>query len=218
MAESHLCQQRQISSEFLTSLLWLQSNEFGYRWDSMTCAWPWISPKWRKMGFRMPQSSKHKIWSRNLAPMCMLGRSGVLSFLSIKRWRRQFTDIRLYFFKTTRLDTILAKIRLQRIRWQAGDSRQQAHLHPTNKDTKHQSGHHLWRNSRQPQLVTIPELYIPTSTIRRADMHIHIHIVPMLNCLLLVHLPRIASMIQIVSQIYWLLMEYPLVSTLSAVR
>jgi len=48
-------------------------------------------------------------------------------------------------------------------------------------------------------------------------MHIHIYLFPVLNFLLLMHLPRIASTIQISIHICWLMKEHPLVSTLSAV-
>jgi len=55
------------------------------------------------------------------------------------------------------------------------------------------------------------------SSICQPDMPIHIHLFPVLNCWLSMHLPRIASTIQILIQICRLMKQHPLVSTLSGV-
>ena len=76
-----------ISCRFSTCLLLWQGSEVGYSWNSPTCAWYWIWPKWPKVGFRALQWRECRIWSRNPAPKSEKRRCGVLSFKGIKRWR-----------------------------------------------------------------------------------------------------------------------------------
>jgi len=100
----------------------------------------------------------------------------------------------------------------------AGDAKELVHLRQTDADSWLQSRRHLYPEHHLPRLVTIPELNVPKSAIWRQDMCIHILLLPALNSLLLMHMPRIASTIQILIQICWLMKEHTLVSTQSAVR
>jgi len=83
----------------------------------------------------------------------------------------------------------------------AGNTQEQVNLHLTDTDSRLPSGCHRCPECHLPQLVTIPKLNIPKLSIRQLHMHIHIHLYLSLNFLLLMHLPRIASTIQIVIQI-----------------
>jgi len=134
----------------------------------------------------------------------------VLSYLGITRWRLQYEDPWLCFSKTTWADSILAKMAPYRIRRHDGDTNDPAHLHPTDADIRLQNRCHLCPRCHPHKLVTIPLCNIPKSSICRPDMRIHIYLFPVLDFLLLKHLPRIASMIQILIQICWLMKEHPL--------
>ena len=105
--------------------------------------------------------------------------------------------MRLYFVKTTRLDGFLAKMALQRIHRLAGDEKEQLHLHHIDADRRG----HLCLKRHPPQLVTVLELNVPKSSICQPVMRSYIHFFSVLNCLLLMHLPRIASTIQILIQV-----------------
>jgi len=86
------------------------------------------------------------------------------------------------------------------IRRHAGDAKEQVHFHPTYAESRLQSRRHLCPECQPPQLRTISELKVSKSSICRPDMHFHIHLFHMLNCLVLVHLPRVASLMQIWSR------------------
>jgi len=51
---------------YRTCLLQWEEKVVGYSWNSPTCAWPWIWPKWPKEGFCAPQWRKWNTWSSNL--------------------------------------------------------------------------------------------------------------------------------------------------------
>jgi len=59
IAASHCLTQQLISCRYSTCLLRWQGKEVVYRWNSLTCAWPWTWPKWPKEGSRVPQQRKH---------------------------------------------------------------------------------------------------------------------------------------------------------------
>jgi len=93
----------------------------------------------------------------------------------------------------------------------AGDKNEHVHLNPTDADSRLQSWHHLSPEHYPAQSVPITKLNIPKSTICRPDMCIHILPTPSLNLLLLMHVTRIASIIEISStyadwwrNIHWL--------------
>jgi hypothetical protein len=90
---------------------------------------------------------------------------------------------------------------LQRFGRQPGDANQQVHLHPTDTDSKPHSRHYLCPNRHLPQSVTLLYLNITKTSICWLDRHIHMHLFPVLNVLLLMHLPGIASTMQSVIQI-----------------
>ena len=100
----------------------------------------------------------------------------------------------------------------QRIRWHDGDGKEQADLHLTDANRRR----HLCSKHHSPQLVTVPRINVCKSLICRPDIRIHIQLLPVLELLLLMLLPRIACTIQIFILICWLRKEHPLVGTLSA--
>jgi len=140
-----------------------------------------------------------------------------VEFLGIKRWRLRLRDTWLCFVKTTSQNDFLAKMPPQTIHKHAGDAKEQVHLCATNADGRLQSRRHLCPERHPPQLVTLPERNASEFSICQPDMRIHIHLFPVLNYLLSMYLPRIASTIQISIQICCMMKEHPLVSTLSAV-
>lgn len=83
------------------------------------------------MGFPLPHNRKHTIWSRNHAPNAENRRSRVLSFCVKKWWRPQYTETWLYFIKTSRTDTFLAKMAPQIMHKHTWDEREQINLYPT---------------------------------------------------------------------------------------
>jgi len=121
------------------------------------------------------------------------------------------------FVKTKWTDAFLPTMAPQRIHRPTGGAEDRVHFHPTDTDSRHQNRRHhrLARHLRHP--VTMRELYVPKSMIYHLVMCIHIHLFPVLSFSILMHMPRIDSTIQISIQICWLIKEYPLVSTLSAV-
>jgi len=117
----------------------------------------------------------------------------------------------------------------QRICRHAGDTMEQVQLHPTDTESRLQGRRYLCPErhicpecQHSPEChpgheVTMLQLNVPKSSICQPDICIHILLCPALNSLHLMHMPRIASKIQILIQICWLMQEHPLVSTLSDV-
>ena len=165
----------------------------------------------------MPREGKRIIWSRNISPSSEKKTSRLVSFLAINRLRMRYKDTWICLIRTIRPDAFIANMVWQRICWHAADAKEWVNFHPTNPDSRLK----IWRNlsleCHQPQPVTIPELNILISSFCCRDMCIMIILVPLLNVVLLMHLPRITSTIQILNQICWLWKKYALVSTLSAV-
>jgi len=190
--------------------LW-QGKEVGYRWNSPTCAWHWIWPKWPKKAFRAPQQRKRNILLRNHAPRSEKRTSRVLSFRGITRWRLRYKDNRQCFVKTKRPGAFNAKMAPQRICRHAGDAKKLVHLHPPDAECGLQSRLNI-RPARHtphlPQQVTLPELNLLKSSIFRPDICIRIQLFPVQN---LSKMMRIPSTILILIQISWLMK----VSTLS---
>ena len=206
-----------MSGRVSTSLLPWQGNEVRYSWNSPTCAWAWIRPKCQRNGFGVPLLRKRNIWSRNLPAWSEKRRSGVFSFLAIQRWRLRYKDTQLCLAKTRRPDAFLAKMALQRIHRHTGEAQVQVHLQSTDIHNRLQSRRHLCQPCHPPQLATILEHNVPTWSISRLDILNDIHLIPVLNFPILMHLPRVARIIQILIQIRWLMKEHSLVSMLSVV-
>jgi hypothetical protein len=78
---------------------------------------------------------------------------------------------------------------------------EQVHLHPTNADSHLQSRPHLCQEHHPPQPVTILALKVPQFSFCQPDIYIHINYFSQLRFLVMMHVTRIASMIQIVIQI-----------------
>jgi hypothetical protein len=111
----------------------------------------------------------------------------------------------------------------QWIHWQAGSPMLPAHLNLSDAGWQYQirchlgPKRHLCLDSHPCHPVSMVELDVSKSSMCWLDICIHMHILPVLNDLLLIHMPRIANKINILIQICWLMKEHPLVSTLSAV-
>jgi len=190
-----------MSCRFSTCLQLWQGKEVGYSWNSPTCAWPWIWPKWPKKVFRAPQSRKRNISSRNHAPRSKKRRSGLLSFLGTNRWRLQYKDTRQCFVKTKRPAPFHAKIAPQRIRRQAGDEKEQVHLHPTDAESGFHMRLHRCPARHPPQPVTLLKFNLLKSSICPPDIRIRRLLFPMRNFSMM----RNPSTIPILIQLCWLM-------------
>jgi len=173
--------QQLVSCRYSTCLLLWQGKEVGYSWNSLTCAWPWIWPKWPKEGFWAPQSSKHNTWSRHLALKSENRRSTELSFRAMKMWRLRWKDNWPCFRKVKLTAAFLAKLTQHRIPRHAGGAKAWVHLHQYDSDSQHQN----WRNIRlAPHLchpVPIRELRLPISKVFHPDMWLYLLLFPVLN-------------------------------------
>ena len=134
-----------------------------------------------KEGFSRTQCRKQNISLRNHVPRSKKRRSGVLSFLGIKRWRLRYKDTRQCFVETTHPAAFLSKMALQTIRRHARDAKEQVHLHPTDPESRLQSRLHLYPACHPPQPVTLLELNLLKSSICRLDIHIRIQRFPVRN-------------------------------------
>jgi len=190
-----------MSCRFSTCLQLWQGKEVRYSWNSPTCAWCWIWPKWPKKVFHALQSRKRNTALRNHAPRSEMWRSGVLSFLGTKWWRLRYNDTRQCFVKTKRPAAFLAKIALQRIHRHATDAKEQVHLQPTNAESGLQSRLHHCPVRHPPQPVTLPEFNLLKLSICLPDIHIRMQVFPVRNVLMM----RIPSTILILIQICWLM-------------
>jgi len=142
--------------------------------------------------------------------------SGVLGSMGIKWWRLEYKDTQLFFAKTTCQDGFVAKVAPQRISRHSGNLKEQVFLHLTDADSPLQGHFHCCLEYHPPQPIVIPYLKVPNWSFCWLDVHIHTDLFPGLNVVLLIHLCRIASRIQILMQIWWLMKEQPLVGTLPA--
>jgi len=170
-----------MSCRFSTFLQLWQDKEVGYSWNSPTCAWRWILPKWPKKAFRALQSRKRNTSLRNHAPRSEKRRSGVLSFLGTTRWRPRYKDIRHWFVKTKCLAAFLAKMAPQGIRRHSGDTKEQVHLHPIDAESKLRSRLHHCPACHPPQLVRLPEFNHLKSSICPPDIRIRKQLFPVRN-------------------------------------
>jgi len=188
--------------------LW-QGKQVGYSWNSPTCAWRWIWPKWPKKAFRAPQSRTQNITFRNHTPRSEKRRSGVLSFLGTKRWLLQYKDTRQCFVKTKHLAAFLAKMAPQRICRRSAGTKKLVHLHQTDAESRLQSRLHHCPARHPPQPVPLPEFNPLKSSICLPDIRIRIQLFPVRNFSMM----RIPRTIPILIQICWLMK----VSSLSVV-
>jgi hypothetical protein len=151
--------------------------------------------------------------------------SGVISFLGIKKWRLRQKDPWQCLVKTTLPDTSLRTMAPPTFLTHTGDAKQQVHLRPTNANSRllsrlwsrFDSRCHLCSEHHPPQPVTLPEVNVSKSSICFPNMRIYIHLFPVLKPLPSIHLPRIPSTIQTLSQICCLMNKHPLGSILSVV-
>jgi len=170
-----------MSCRFSTSLQLWQGKEVGYSWNSPTCAWRWICPKWPKKAFCVPQLRKRNISLRNHAPRSEKRRSGVLSFLDIERWRLRYKDTWQCYVITKRPAAFLAKMAPQRICRHAGDAKEQVHLPSPDAECGLQRPLHLCPACHPAQPVTLPELNRLKLSICRPDIRIRKQLFPVRN-------------------------------------
>jgi len=198
-----------MSCRFSTCLQLWQGKEVGYSWNSPTCAWRWIWPKWPKKAFHAPQLRIRNTSLRNDPPRSEKRRSGVLSLLGTKSWRLRYKDTQQCFIKTKRPAAFLAKMVPQRIRRHAGDAKEQVHLHQTDAESGLHSRLHHCPAHHLPLQVTLPEIILRKSSICLPDIRIRMQLIPVRNFSMM----RKPSTLPILIQICWLMK----VSTLSVV-
>ena len=134
-----------------------------------------------------------------------------------KMCRLRWNDTWLWFMEIKPTAAFVAKMAQQRICRHTGGAKAWVHLDPSDSDSRHMTRRHIHPKCHLCHPVTLRELTLPKSKVYHPDMYIHILHFPALNFSIVMHMPRIASTIQIIFQICWLLQEHPLVSTLSAV-
>jgi len=105
---------------------------------------------------------------------------------------------------------------VMRIPRHGGDAKLRVHLRPSDSDRLHQNWRRIYVKRHLFHLVTMRQLTYPKSKVCHPDICIYILLLSVLNFEILMHTPRITSVIKILIQICWLMMEHPLVSTLSA--
>ena len=186
-----------MSCRFSTCLQLWQAKEVGYSWNSPTCAWRWIGPKWPKKAFRAAQLRKRNISLRNHAPRSEKRRSGVFSFLERKGWRMPYKDTRQCFVKTKRPAAFLAKMVRQRICRHSGHWKEQLHHRPPFAENGFHSRLHLCPARHPPLPVTLPELNLLISSISWQDIRIRIQLFRVRNFSKMISmLSRMPMMIQ----------------------
>jgi len=168
-------------------------------------------------GFRGPQWTKRKSYSRNLGLKSKKRRCSKWSFRGMTMWRLWWKDTRLCLEKIKRTAAFLANMAQHRIPRNTGGAKAWVTVQESNWESRHQNRRHICLERHQCHLVTMKELTYLNSKVCHPDMCIWILLFPALNFSLLMHMPRIASAIKILIQICWLMGQYPLVSTLSAV-
>jgi len=198
-----------MSCRFSTCLEQWLGKEVGYSWNSPTCTWHWIWPKWRK-NFHVPQSRKRNISLWNNAPRSEKRWCGVLSFLGTNRWRLRYKESRQCFFKAKRPAAFRARMAPQRIRRHVGEAMEDVHLYPTDAQSGLQCGLHSFPACHTPQTVTLLEFELLKSSIWLPDIRIQIQLFRVRNFSMI----TIPSTILISIQIFWLMK----VTTLSVVR
>ena len=114
----------------------------------------------------------------------------------------RYNNTRQCFIKTKRLAAFLAKLAPQSVCRNAGDSKDQVHLHPTNTESRHQSRLHPCPARHPPQPVNLAEHNIRKSSICWPNIPIHIQLFPRRK---LVMMMRIPSTTPILIQICWLM-------------
>jgi len=217
VAESDYYRQQLISCRFSTWLLPWQGKEAGSSRNSPTCACHSILPKWPRNGFScaiiektqyLMKKPRAEVWEEKKWGVGMFGHEKVKSAIqrhpAMLRQNQTNTCLPCHNAPST-------------IHRHAGGWRQCTHLHLANTVSLHQSQHHLHPKHHLRPPVTIRALKGPKSTICHSDMLIYTLLFPSLNYSHLMHMHRIASRIQNIIQICWLMKEQPLVSTLSAV-
>jgi len=89
----------------------------------------------------------------------------------------------------------------RRIRRQNGGTTEQVYIRPPDIDRQQHNRRHLCPECHLCHLVPMRQLNVPKSTICHPDMCIYTLLFPELNVSILMHMPRIASQIQIIIQI-----------------
>jgi len=132
-------------------------------------------------------------------------------------WRLRWKGTWLCFGKIRRTADFLAKMAQHRIPRHAGGPKAWVHLPQSNSDSWQQNLRHGHSTRHLFLPVTMRQLIYPKSKVCQPHMCIYILLLPVLKFSIMMHMPPIASVIQILFQICWLLKEHPLVGTLSAV-
>jgi len=139
---------------------------------------------------------------------------GEFSFLCIGSWRLRLQGRWLWFIKITRTAAFLPITSQQIRRRQAGGTLDLVHLHQTNADSEDQDWCHIYPERHLHHPVATREPMVPKSKVCHLDMCIYWLLFPAMHLSILMHMPRIASMIKILFQICRLMKKHPLDSTL----
>jgi len=131
-------------------------------------------------------------------------------------WRLRWKDTWLCHGKIRRTAAFLAKMAQNRIPRHTGDTKAWVHLHQSVSDSWHQNRCHIHLKCHFFHLVTLRQITYPKSKVCHPDICIYILLFPVLNVQILMHMPKIASVIKILIQICWLMKGHPQVSPLSA--
>jgi len=131
-------------------------------------------------------------------------------------WRLRWKDIQLCFGKIRWMAAFVAKMAQHRVPRHPGDPKAQVHLNRCDLDSRHQNRHDIHPKRHLFHPWTMRQVTHPISKVCHPDMCIYIPLFPVVNFSILIHMPRITSMIKIFIQICRLMKEHPLVSMLAA--
>jgi len=130
-----------------------------------------------------------------------------LNFLGIETRKLWWNDSWQWFMTITLTAAILAKMAQFRSRRHTGDTKALVYLH--------QNWCHIRLECHLCCLVILRELKVPNSNVSHLEMYIYIALFRKLSFSILMHMPRIASVVKILFQSCCLMKICPLVTTLS---
>jgi hypothetical protein len=103
----------------------------------------------------------------------------------------------LCFGKFRRMAAFLAKMALHRIHRQAGEVKAQVHNHQNDKKSRQQNQRHILLKCHRFHPVTMAQRTYPKSKVCHQNMYISILLFQVLKFSILIHMPKIASVIKI---------------------
>jgi hypothetical protein len=147
--------------------------------------------------------------------MSMMRQTGQLSWMDRPLSRWQYSDAQQCFNNTRRPDAVRSTIPPEWIGRDGDCWTVQMPLHPTNNNYLPLNPYYFIMKQELCHQMTMSELEGLQMTICHSDMCIHMLLFPVHKVSMLMHLPRIASTIQIIIQICCQNKNHPLDSILS---